>query len=536
MKSEMASAQSTEEFTFSGSVFFYCSDKGYEHLIVCLGEGLKDLGIPFYSNINYWRLAPDREEYLFCQDPSITHEDCSVVVVSYQWVAHKWGLPENLFQPGRKYLTVYLDDRDGPPCWNPEFSNFDFIFRTHFNCNSDHPYNFYPWFFGISNRILKETSDFPKYSERSWHILFNFRAEQKLLSFSNSWLRVGQGFLRVDQGLMIVDHPLREIFRNQFSPLIHDVLPVENTVDRFDSPPSDSYQYLQWTQTGQRHQPNYYKRLKESAACAAVGGYVVAGTGTKAPYIEWWDSWRFWESLAAGCVPFHADFEKYGIVLPVMPENWRHYIGIDLDNLQETVERIVGDPGILEKISAEGRRWAIENYGPVPSALRFLKAISSSRSPDAESNQVALKSTSREIQLIFFPDWCGQSEESVFSDMEIVLRAVMKHPDKSRMTLVIDTSDFSAQNANLILSGVTMQLLLQEDLDVSDGPEILITGQMSEMQWSELLPRLYARIVLENENRQANAPGKAENIPTCELDRLSNMRAVQLESGNWALQ
>ena len=88
-----------------------------------------------------------------------------------------------------------------------------------------------------------------------------------------------------------------------------------------------------------------------------------------------WDSWRFWKSLAAGCVTFHVDFEKYGLHLPVMPENWRHYIGIDLDNVQEAVERIADEPEIVERISTEGRLWALEHYSPVPTALRFLGIV-----------------------------------------------------------------------------------------------------------------------------------------------------------------
>jgi hypothetical protein len=87
------------------------------------------------------------------------------------------------------------------------------------------------------------------------------------------------------------------------------------------------------------------------------------------------DSWRFWESLAAGCVTFQVDFEKYGLLLPVMPENWRHYIGIDLDNIQETVDRITDDPGILQTISTEGRRWVLEHYTPVPTTLRFFETV-----------------------------------------------------------------------------------------------------------------------------------------------------------------
>jgi hypothetical protein len=96
----------------------------------------------------------------------------------------------------------------------------------------------------------------------------------------------------------------------------------------------------------------------------------------KSHTIVQWDSWRFWESLAAGCVTFHLDFEKYGIDLPVMPENWRHYIGIDLDNVQATIDRITANPEILEYIAQEGRSWAIKNYSPVPTALRFLEIVS----------------------------------------------------------------------------------------------------------------------------------------------------------------
>jgi hypothetical protein len=156
----------------------------------------------------------------------------------------------------------------------------------------------------------------------------------------------------------------------------------------------ESYHYLQWAQTGRRHYPNYYKRLKKSTACACFGGRFMPPWPREltAPLRLWhrvmnklawgrlrpivvWDSWRFWESLAAGCVTFHVDFEKYGPFIPVMPENWRHYIGIDLENMQETVGRISDDPGILEKISNEGRIWALENYSPVPTALRFLETV-----------------------------------------------------------------------------------------------------------------------------------------------------------------
>jgi hypothetical protein len=59
---------------------------------------------------------------------------------------------------------------------------------------------------------------------------------------------------------------------------------------------------------------------------------------------------------------------------------------------------------------------------------------------------------------------------------------------------------------------------MEEDLDVSDGPEISLIGQLSEIQWSALIPRLHGRIVLENENIKAIAHATGENIPSLELD------------------
>jgi hypothetical protein len=115
----------------------------------------------------------------------------------------------------------------------------------------------------------------------------------------------------------------------------------------------------------------------------------------------------------AGCVTFHVDFDKYGIQLPVMPQNWRHYIGIDLDNIHDTVDRITDKPEILETISKEGRQWAIENYAPVPTALRFLEMLGCYiQQNEGGSAALSLSMNLREINLIVFPDW-SQPEESL---------------------------------------------------------------------------------------------------------------------------
>ncbi|WP_293126976.1 class I SAM-dependent methyltransferase [Microcoleus sp. bin38.metabat.b11b12b14.051] len=123
----------------------------------------------------------------------------------------------------------------------------------------------------------------------------------------------------------------------------------------------------------------------------------------------------------------------------------------------------------------------------------------------------------KEINLIVFPDW-SQSEESLGLELGRVIRAIATHPDKSKMTLLVDSSNISDEDANLALSSVAMNLLMEEDLDVSDGPEISLIGHLSEMQWSALIPRIYGLIVLENENREAIAQTQAKNISSFELD------------------
>jgi hypothetical protein len=538
MKNTLAKAQSNLKCSFDGQVFFYCLPSSYQSLSICIAEGLKQLEIPFYSNVNYWQISLEPDDYLFGHNPSVTPDDCAVVVVEKAWVSDHGSFPENLFHPGRKYVTVYLDDMDGPisPSFYPAARNFDFIFRTHLNNQVEYPANFVPWVFGLSNRIIRETSNLPSFQHRTRHLLANFRVLQdtvEVIFFGDNLPSIPPGMMRINSTSLKVEYPLRQILCNQFLSLIESILPVDRTVDYFNRPPTDSYHYCQWKQTDRRHYPTYYQRLKGVVACAAFGGYVVPGTNSTPTYVEWWDSWRFWESLAAGCATFHVDLDKYGAVLPVMPENWRHYIGIDLDNLEDAVQRLASEPEILERISISGRQWAIENYSPVPTAVRFIETISSNPSggdtgllsqgyPLTPSLSVQLS----KINIIIFPDW-SQEEESVCQELERVIRAIATHPDQSHMTLLVDTSNISDEDAELAISAVMMNLLMEEDLDVAEEPEIALIGKLSDIQWQALFPRLQARIVLENENKQAIALLKAETIPSFELDRFSSERFKQ---------
>ena len=133
-------------------------------------------------------------------------------------------------------------------------------------------------------------------------------------------------------------------------------------------------------------------------------------------------------------------------------------------------------------------------------------------------NATLLSLNLREINLIIFPDW-SQPEEIISEELEQVIKAIATHPDSNKITLLVDKGNLDGEEVGLILSGVSMNLLMQEDLDISDSAEISLIGQLSEVQWQALLPRIQARIILENEDREAIAQVKAENLPFCELDR-----------------
>jgi len=141
----------------------------------------------------------------------------------------------------------------------------------------------------------------------------------------------------------------------------------------------------------------------------------------------------------------------------------------------------------------------------------------------------------RDINLIIFPDW-NLSEEELCQQFADVIRAIATHPDNSDMTLLVDSRGVSQEDADLILSGVVMTLLMEEELDVSEGSELSLVGQLTPMQWEALLPRLQGRVSLEKENREAIRQVGAEKIPSYEIESLSNKRKVEVETGNWDLK
>jgi hypothetical protein len=353
------------------------SRDNYPHQAVVLAEGLKELGWRIFANVDYWRSSPDDPSVLFCHDENVRPSDCAVNVLTYDWMHFVRVMPYE-FAENNKSCRVFIEDSEGVRlAFYDEFKKFDVVLRTQSNSRAIVPSNFRPWAFALTNRILAETADVAPVGKRRNALLVNFGSTHDYR------------------------HELRELFEARVYPKLAQHLDLDRTTNRKANPPSDAYHRLMWEQTAWRHYPDYYERLCHALACSCVGGqFVSAGPrdwtlleggnrarlrrlwygwrsriGRATPRWNQWDGWRFWESLAAGCAGLMLDFDKYGVQLPVQPENWKHYVGLDLDHLPRDLERLTADPSTLATIGAAGRSWVLQNYTPIPMAKLFLKVI-----------------------------------------------------------------------------------------------------------------------------------------------------------------
>ncbi|ABA19975.1 Glycosyl transferase, group 1 [Trichormus variabilis ATCC 29413] len=137
-------------------------------------------------------------------------------------------------------------------------------------------------------------------------------------------------------------------------------------------------------------------------------------------------------------------------------------------------------------------------------------------------NTTLLSLNLREINLIIFPDW-SESEDLIGLELTQIIKTLATHPDSDKTTLLIDTTNFLTEDAELLLSSATMNLLMEEDLDITDGIEISLVANLSDIQWEALLPRIHGRITLEHENQEALKQVKAENLTSYELTSFSQV-------------
>ncbi|GEO42564.1 hypothetical protein GGE65_003740 [Skermanella aerolata] len=344
----------------------------YPHVAIALCEGLAALGFSLYAPRPYWRTSAQTNETLFKYDPRVGPDDCDIMLVESGLVQYYDGLELiRKLKPNPNQVRIFMHHTDHSSADQRRLSTlfaekFDLVLSAHRSVDQALPSNVKPWALGLAQRQIRELTNVPPFASRERTLRYNFRHIGKMQS-------------------------VRQAAQDVFYPISDAALPA--TFSAMGTP-EEAYHNMMWKQTGRRHTPVFYEELMSVTATSSFCGWFIPSWphdqssplfvllwrlmrrfDTRSTRITMWDSWRFWEAMAAGCVSIHADFDKYGMALPVKPVNWEHYIGIDFDRPQDAVDRIIAEPEVLERISAQGRAFALKHYSPVPVAERFLGLI-----------------------------------------------------------------------------------------------------------------------------------------------------------------
>lgn len=337
----------------------------YQHCIVCLAEGLSEMGFTCYGNINYWQEDVGAEYFIKKNENLVGHK---AIIVSSHWlikhdaekILHKTPPDTPLF------LMADMQEEAHLILSHPLLPHFHKVFLCGYVSAFKYPANIVPWAFGLSNRIIRETEK--NYQDkRDYVLLWNFRMGHTSRNLAKKFIAPS-----LSQTFQLLEH-------------------IDNEIGTSD------YDLLMDRQTGRRHYPSYFTTLGHTKALVAIGGYFalvlsenrfsllnkIAFKMTRA--FAWkgnaliqHDSWRLWEGLAAGCIVFHANFDEMQVVYPLAFEHNKHYIGIPKKFFKKHTRKSFDDflASIdMVHIGTHGREFALTHYSPKPVAKRFLEYL-----------------------------------------------------------------------------------------------------------------------------------------------------------------
>ncbi|MBY0510673.1 MAG: hypothetical protein K2P94_11050 [Rhodospirillaceae bacterium] len=329
---------------FAKAVYFHAAGGPLTHNSGCLIEGMMDLGIPVKVSA-----------------PQITSRPMSMPLkgvdlaplVSPPYAGFSGYIADishtNQFIPfeGVQGRLAYLNQSD-----IASFSRIPdehLVFAAHENAFAGKGGRRHPIAFGLSKGLIAATEQRPAFATRKRGALRNFRAtlNQSLRALLDiSYVPALSKHMSVDRSILA-------------PPAYLDAMLNTSVCLAYGG---DFYTPIQ--------DNNWFK--KNDAPTAALHAF----QRLEAPALVLrWDSFRLWESFAAGCLTVHLDFDKYGFALPVKPVAWRHYAPIDLDNIADSVAEMLDREKEWPDIAEEGRAWAAAHYAPQPTAVRVLSAM-----------------------------------------------------------------------------------------------------------------------------------------------------------------
>lgn len=327
------------------SGIFFCSDgSNFSYVAFCLADGLNQLGIPIFSNISGSHYSTP-----FCFKAEL---DPVLLKNSYCAVMGIEGMCDQYPLTVKPLTSIH--NRTVAICMHDNIANFGLkndipLFCTHENALRQFSGIRLPIGFGLSQQMLDAAQNVQPFEARQKYVLDCFHPS--------------------------LNQDIRACLELALVPNLSKYLPVQK---RNTECHSDHMALLNDTAFCLAYGGQFFLDLSKSPCFMSLDifkdffNYV---TYKENSVIMRWDSWRFWESLVSGCVTIHLDFDHYGFLLPVMPTNWKHYIGINLANIKQDVERIMDEWDRMPEIAWNGRLWALEHYSPISVARRFLQTV-----------------------------------------------------------------------------------------------------------------------------------------------------------------
>jgi predicted O-linked N-acetylglucosamine transferase (SPINDLY family)/predicted SAM-dependent methyltransferase/GT2 family glycosyltransferase len=126
----------------------------------------------------------------------------------------------------------------------------------------------------------------------------------------------------------------------------------------------------------------------------------------------------------------------------------------------------------------------------------------------------------RDMNLMVFPDW-NQSEESVGYELQQVIQTLATQPNAQNTTLLIDTTNIATEDAQMFLSSIAMNIMMEEDLDITEELGISLIEDLNNIQWENLLPRINSRILMDCDDQETIENSLPKQLMTSSLLNLS---------------
>lgn len=125
----------------------------------------------------------------------------------------------------------------------------------------------------------------------------------------------------------------------------------------------------------------------------------------------------------------------------------------------------------------------------------------------------------KEINLIIFPSW-SHSEEILYEELTNIIISLSNHPQKNKITLLIENSDISDKDVEIFLYSIAMDLMINNVIVIDNELQISLIGKLNEIQWKALIPCIQGRVPLVNENKFAINSIGVENFIDYDLHQI----------------